>query len=741
MKKNHTLNNIITLICAILIAGNLFAATKVNIVKCNPKAETSFAIFVDNDTYQACKSEINAYRDVLQQEGLGTYILSADWATPEDVKSQIINLSHKKPTLEGMVFIGDIPVVRVRQGQHMTTAFKMNENTFPMEESSVTSDRFYDDLHLKFEFICKDSLNNRHFYYNLTEDGAQKLAPNFYSARMLVPVDFPGDKYEVLKQYLTKVVAAHKENNPLDHFIFFAGHGYNSDCLTVWRQQPIIFREYFPLAFDKASGNKFYNFRQEDYMKYTLFTEIQRPETDVFMFSEHGAPDTQYINGEAPASGTDENIVSLKRSLRTYYKRLKGEKAAKFVKEASEYYHLDSSMFSPEAIAKERYADSLARADVNIVLKDIEKLKTGARVTIFNACYNGSFHQHGYVAGYHIFNAGRNVVAQGNTVNVLQDKWADRLIGYLDLGIRIGFWQKEVCYLEAHLIGDPTFRFTPDEVASDTAPSAAELSLALANESYIADNTMKDSGIGSREYWKKMLSEKRSIYRATAIRQLSKLEAITSSELAEIYNSDPSWIVRLQTLMAIAPFADDNAISVIVRGINDPYEMIRRQACHISGDMGAKEFIAPLIGIEQHSHEVVRTQYAANSALGVYNPADLPSDYAASPAVERNSKRVAAQVKAIMDKNSDPEDRETAIRYLRNNPLHWQIDNLLKIVADPSEKEADRILMAEALGWFHYSVERGKIVSTLNNCLDTQQLSPRLKREMVKAVKRCQPVK
>ena len=249
MRRRVTMKNVFALICAILMAGTMVAApkakaaatakAKVNIVKCDPKAATSFAIFVDNKTYNACKAEIDSYRKVLQNEGLGTYILSSDWARPEDVKAQIIALSKKKPLLEGMVFIGDIPIARVRQAQFMTTAFKMNENTFPREESSVTSDRYYDDLHLDFEFIGQDENNPRWFYYNLTENGAQKLSPNFYSARMRVPEDFPGDKMEVMKKYLQKVVAAHKEVNPLDHFIFFAGHGYNSDCLNVWRQQPM----------------------------------------------------------------------------------------------------------------------------------------------------------------------------------------------------------------------------------------------------------------------------------------------------------------------------------------------------------------------------------------------------------------------------------------------------------------------------------------------------------------------
>lgn len=733
MRTMNILKGSSALICAILIAGNLFAASKVTTVKCDPKAATSFAIFIDNATYNACKAEVDAYREVLQSEGLGTYILASDWETPEDVKNQIIALSKKKPALEGMVFIGDIPVARVRQGQHNTTAFKMNENTYPMVESSVTSDRFYDDLHLDFEFICRDSVNTRHFYYNLTENGAQRLAPNFYSARMLVPADFPGEKYEVMRKYLKKVVAAHKENNPLDHFIFFAGHGYNSDCLTVWRQQPELFKEYFPAAFEKASGNKFYNFRQNKFMKYTLFTEVQRPETDVFMFSEHGAPETQYINGDIPAYNYEENIESLKRGLRNYYKRHRNpEKAAQFAKDVCEEYHLDPQMFTPEAFEAERVNDSIAKADVNIVLEDIQKLKTGARVAIFNACYNGSFHQPGYVAGYHIFNDGLNVVGQGNTVNVLQDKWADQLIGYLALGVRVGFWQKEVTYLEAHLIGDPTFRFTPQDAAA-----TKELSIALNNVMQIADGTMKNSGLGSTEYWKENLSHNNPVYRAAAVKQLTKLKGITSKELAEIYNSEQSWIVRLQTLMAIAPFADENARAVVLKGMSDPYEMVCRQACHFAGKMGAKEFTAPLVNILNHHHEILRAQYAASGAIGNFDPADLPAEYAATPAAQRQAKRIEAQFASIMDKNGDELERESDIRFLRNYPQTWQLDKVLSLATDTTESEYLRLVAIEALGWYNYSVERDKIISTLNECLKSQQLTPRMKREIVKTIKRC----
>ncbi|MEF9930904.1 MAG: HEAT repeat domain-containing protein, partial [Bacteroidales bacterium] len=220
-----------------------------SVIKCNAKTATSFAIFIDSKSFLECKDEVLAYKNILEQEGLGTYILYANWSDPNMVKNEIDKLASKKPQLEGMVFIGDIPIVRIRKGQHMTTAFKMNEITFPMNEASVPSDRFYDCPTLKFNFVKRDSVNNNWFYYNLSEKGAQYLSPAYYSARMVVPpilVKATGiDKYTLLRRYLLKVIAAHKENNPLDKFIYFAGHGYNSDCLTAWRQQSIAFKSHF----------------------------------------------------------------------------------------------------------------------------------------------------------------------------------------------------------------------------------------------------------------------------------------------------------------------------------------------------------------------------------------------------------------------------------------------------------------------------------------------------------------
>ena len=55
MRRRVITKNAFALICAILMASTMVATpkAKVNIVKCDPKAATSFAIFVDNRTYNA----------------------------------------------------------------------------------------------------------------------------------------------------------------------------------------------------------------------------------------------------------------------------------------------------------------------------------------------------------------------------------------------------------------------------------------------------------------------------------------------------------------------------------------------------------------------------------------------------------------------------------------------------------------------------------------------------------------
>ncbi|MDY3980020.1 MAG: HEAT repeat domain-containing protein [Tidjanibacter sp.] len=703
-----------TLLAALFGISTAFGAPKtdgVEVVNCSRKAKTSFAIFVDKATYSACREAIASYREVLESEGLGTYIFAADWQSPEQIRERIAECYKKRPRLEGAVFIGNIPIAKVSGAQHMTTAFKMNEDRFPREEAWVATDRFYDDFDLQFDFVERDSVEQNIYYYRLTENGSQTLEPDIYSARMVVP-SMLGDTYAVLNDYLAEVVRAHREQNALDNVIFYAGAGYNSDCLTAWRQKPIVWREYFPYAFDQASHNRFYNFRQGTDVKHKLYNEIQRPEVDYFQFSEHGAPDTQYIADGPTGHSLKSDLEMLKKSLRRYYARYKGTPdEEEFLKECETEFGMPREIFSDSEMAAQTVANEKATAEMNIGLEEIAALKSAPRVMIFNACYNGSFYdKNGYVAGCHVFNGGRTIVAQGNTVNVLQDKYEDQLLGILSTGVRVGMWQKEVPFLESHLIGDPTFRFTPHNATDEQ----------LAREiSYNRDE----------KFWRKQLSASEPVMRAVASKRLmaackgnAQKEQALSATLLEVIKSDPSWSVRLEALELISQFADQNCTEAVLLSLNDPYERIRRMAADLAGEIGDKLFVEPLKKLVDHADEVVRVQWIAQSSLNVIVPGEADKG--------------GIKVDVITDTSLSNNERINAIRSLRNNHLHSGVDQFTALMCNPDDDLKVRIVMCEALGWFDRSIEREKIFAAVDTLIESAQTPELLRKEAAKTRKR-----
>jgi len=303
---NHTLHHLIAARFRMILLMVVFAfqssqAPADELYSPVGKYQSRFLIVIDRASFEAAKEEFLGYQAVLCSEGLGASILAGDWKNPEMLREEIRHQYQMKPVLEGIVLAGNIPVVRVQNFQHATTAFKMDEEKFPISDASVTSDRFYDDLDLKFELIRQDPKDSTIFYYKLRESSPQKVRSDFYSARMLPPSDMGTSQTTLLKKYLRKVIAAHREENPLDQFVIFNGHGYNSDCLTAWQNEQFAIREQIPEAFRNSKGNGFYNFRQDPFMKYKLFDKLQQEGIDLFVFHEHGDFDTQYINGEIPA--------------------------------------------------------------------------------------------------------------------------------------------------------------------------------------------------------------------------------------------------------------------------------------------------------------------------------------------------------------------------------------------------------------------------------------------------------
>ena len=179
--------------------------------------DTSFAVITDKGTFQACEAELKAYQEILGMEGLPTFIVYNEWNKPEDVKKVIVKL-YKKDKLEGVVFVGDIPIPMLRKAQHMTSAFKMDEKNNDWRDSSVPSDRFYDDFDLQFDFLKQDSVENNFFYYNLAIKSPQQIRCDIYSARVKA-VDNGEEPHAQISRYFKKVVAEHQINNKLDQLV------------------------------------------------------------------------------------------------------------------------------------------------------------------------------------------------------------------------------------------------------------------------------------------------------------------------------------------------------------------------------------------------------------------------------------------------------------------------------------------------------------------------------------------
>ena len=687
------------------------AAAQVKVEKCSVKSPTAFAIITDSETLSKCAEEFHAYKQVLEEEGLGTYIISADWKGPEEVKAEILALAGKKPRLEGVVFAGDIPIVKVRQGQHLTTAFKMNEEAWPMEESSVPSDRFYDDFDLRFDFICRDTVETDVFYYRLSEEGAQHLRPDIYSARMKVPAVMKGDKYEIMRKYLRKVVDAHKQNNALDNLTFFAGHGYNSDCLTLWRQKPVVFREYFPYVFSQASHNRFLNFREDRHMKWNLLSEVARKDVDLFVFSEHGAPDTQYINESKVADDLDEDMDYLRRSLAESYKYYAGKGHGEdFMKEAVEQeYRLSRKDFSDSAMAAYAAADSLEYARANIFLDDIMKGRSNAKMIVFNACYNGSFHnREGYVAGCHVFGDGECIVAQGNTVNVLQDKWEDKLMGYLSIGERAGMWQKEVAYLESHLIGDPTFRFTPHDKAEEILRDKLHNDLVF--------NELNPS------VWEKYTYSDNSLLRCAGITHLGYIDAKAAHKRAAEMFGDPSWTVRIHAFNTLATDPDADFATYVRIGLEDIYEVVARNSVRMAAALGDTSLIPDVKAFKKAHPEMVRASgHAADDAVALLS----------------GTGHYSKSTEGAADKEKPVKKRVNDIRTFRNGRSIFAVDPLLRIVGDASDDLYIRTVACETLGWYEQSVRRGEIIESLSDMLvNGTDIPQQIQAEIKKTIKR-----
>lgn len=699
---------------------------------------TSFAIVIDSRTYAECRTEVEAYALALQQDGLRVHRLVEDWSSPEDVRTALEKLykqSLKRQPLEGCVFIGDIPYVSVQNAQHMTTAFKMNEQTFPIEEASVTSDRFYDDLNLQFEFIRRDSVDQLRYYYKLAEDSPQRLDPTFYSGRIRYPEQMGGNKYEAISAYLRKVVAERQREEVIDHMVTFAGAAYNSDCLVTWMDERVAIGEMFPqLDRNDYLALKQLNFRMNDYnMTYRLFSELERDELDVMLFNEHGSVDRQHVSGEGPIEGFDARAEALRSTVYSAIRReeRKGEKgdvegAKAYFKER---YHLTDAFFNEyyNPTPRESKPDDLT-------LEDLNKHTLNPRLVILNACYNGSFHEKGYVAGSYIFGQGRTVVVQGNTVNVLQDRWTYEMFGLLTHGVRVGQYNRLVATLEGHIIGDPAFRFAP------TQPSTLS-----------TDMVTKRVQKGKNSlYWASLLNAPSADVQALALRMLADGGMLPPKSLLDKYRSCNYATTRMECLKLLARHGSTpEMVEAVGEALYDSYELVRRNAATYAWMLGEGSLAEKAADVMVNYPESQRVSFVLNRVIEILPASDVEAAFEKAAAttgypVEENIDALRSYIKrlqrskqsemaTLMDTEATVQERISAVRGVRNNTYHEYVPQMIELMRDEGTPTELRTAVAEALGWFVISPRKEQIIDA---CLSIKTKDKALAAELRQTINR-----
>lgn len=695
-------------------------------------AQRGFAIIVDQETYTACKAEIENYRSVLVSEGLSAVVVAQVWSTPEQVKDVLYKM-YLSGGLEGAVFIGNIPIPMIRDAQHFTSAFKMDQELNPFKSSSVPSDRFYDCFDLKFDYLGAEPNDSLFHYYSLRGDSPQRLSCDIYTGR--IKATLAGEEgYAQIRTYFTKLFAERATENKLDVITSYTGEGSFSNSLTSWKEEGHTFREQFPNAFTKGNSVKFLLFNMYPYMKDVVIDELRRDEMDLMLFHEHGMPDRQYLTATPYTKGTQEQSEAARALFRSSLRRVKEpEKREQAKQEWMKYYNIDSTWFVGAFSAQQLEQDSLEDLRTGIILEDVPVIKPNARVVIFDACYNGDFREEKFIAGEYIFGGGKTLVSFANSVNVLQDKSSSDLMGMLALGFSVGEWAQQVNILESHIIGDPTFSFK-----SESRPNI----------------DLKSKEVS---YWLAVL-EKEELPDLQGL-ALHKLFELNYNKMAQLlvntYYSSPYYTVRLQVYHLLQFYKGNYFSDLIETSAFDPYEFIRRKSTFSMGRIGSDEYIPYIASIYLNDYLDERVFFNATFCFDLMDmdklEAEIKRQLEASSSYlnkelvlkefyERfnSRKRVAQMANDITDRERPLKARIGAVRMLRNYTYHTNVKEYLDVLQDSSEDTSLRVALAEALGWFTLSYERESIVKVCTELAANSLEDIKLRNELLKSAARIQ---
>ncbi len=739
MKKNKlafSLQIILIIELLQLLVFSSAALAQLKIIQPRQQHNSALAVIVDKVTYQKIGDAVDAYRDAVEDDGLSAFILIDDWKNPEEIKSEIIKLYNGSPKLEGAVFIGDIPIPMIRNAQYMTSAFKLDEDKYPDFRAAVASDCYYDDFNLKFKYLGRDSVHKLSYYYSLLPESPQRIEKEIYSGR-IKPSGSNIDKYDAIKKYLLRTAEQKKKQNFIKNAFVFTGHGYHSQSLPAWADERTALREQFPQLFRPDGRLKNLHYSLSDEMKDVLLIELQRPEMDLAIFHAHGDTDMQLLLGYPPAMNVNQNIEWIKSYLRS--KLRAAQKRNKSIAETKEYFKKDLDV--PESWFNGSFSDSVAAADsmidykLDMHIEDVRSISPQPKFIMFDECFNGSYHLDEYIAGEYVFGKGKVIAAEANTVNTLQDRWADEYLGLLNEGIRIGNWHRLKNSLESVIIGDPTFHFTPLSRNNDielllTKDCSAD---ELRNLTVNSDPVVRELAVGM-------------LYK--------KIKAQYEYDLVKIYRNEPSPNVRLRALKCLAEIDGKGFREILKESINDPYEFIRRMTAIWMGETGDKDYL-PLLARQIIFDESQRVSFDGKSSIMFFNDKEASDELnkvidnlpevalrkelkdQMNSSMQRNETWLYKEILPVIESDTTPvRKRIQEARTFRNYRFHEAVPRLITLMENQSTDLSLRVSIAEALGWFNLSYQKDKILIACNNLIGSRKTPLSLKEEVVRTKNR-----
>ena len=720
--------------CKKIFLAFMVAASYVSV-----QARDGFAIVIDPKSYNEAKTQVEAYASAVEQlHGMKPYIVIDRWQVPDSIRATLIRMhSQKQDPVIGAVFVGDIPVAMVRDAQHMTSAFKMDQRR-DRRESSVPSDRYYDDFGLEFNSLGKDE-TKPYFYYSLRADSRQNLQPTIFSGRIR-PTDAGGtSRYEKLRSYLSKLVEEKRRQRSLQQMFYFSGHGYISESKVARIDEKGSYLEHFPELRGRVNRIGYLDHSDHNPVKTMLMDELMRTDLDLVVLHHHGYWDTQYLNTlvKPQTVRAAKDFVTRYCREHIYEAKQRGKNADSLRVALEKKFDLPQSWLANALDPELTKQDSLDEAASDLHLEDFKGygFRPNVPVVVIDACFCGSFHQDDCIANEYLFQPGRTVVCIANTVNVLQDKWSDRLLGLLSNGGCVGDIARYSTYLESHVIGDPTFRFAPtngktlnlDHIINEDKPSV----------------------------WKKLLNNDHPDIQALAIEHLFRHNLISSAKLRSIYESSPYATVRLQALEKIALMGNDNFIEVLKEASQDSHELVQRQALRLIGKSGDERLIPALIKVCISNNTSDRCNFNAITDLSVFPKDKLLAEFDLqfnSPTVcymqkdsvrtkirrtiERSADKWTKDTELIVNPSTTAKKRIMYIRQCRNFMVHGLIPMLIDYLpkADADSQKA----LLEAFGWHNYSTMVPRMIEAAKAIAADTRYDEAVRNEATKTIARLQ---